>query len=134
MHDQAPTALQVRPAWSKLYAYPVAARLPNPDVRTREQPRAVEAAEVRASVKNFDLTRDYSRGHAEFCPDGQTLTDRIGDVRLRLGLGLPLTDTARDRRALGNIHAIFVLVDADGEFHAVLILTNWEALAAESVI
>jgi hypothetical protein len=37
---------------------------------------------------------------------------------------LSLTHTARNRRTLGNIHAILVLVDADRELHAALILNE----------
>jgi len=83
------------------------------------QLRAVEAAGGQASHGNFDFARGHGRWHAEFGADSQALADCVSDVRLRVGLGLPLTDTARDRGALRNIRAIFVLVDRDDELHAV---------------
>ena len=60
----------------------------------------------------------HSQRHAELRPDSQTFADCIGDVRLSLGLRLPLADAAWYRGALANIHAVFVLIDADNEFHA----------------
>src|ERR1017187_36423 len=95
----------------------VASRPANPAARTCRQLREVEAAAQWASDRHFDFARGHGQWQAEFGPDSQAFADGIGDVRLHLGLGLPLADAARYRRALANIDAVFVLIDADNEFH-----------------
>jgi hypothetical protein len=59
----------------------------------------------------FHLTLDGVMSHRQAFPDC------IRDVRLRFRLSLPLADATRDRRAFGNVCAVFVLVDADKEPH-----------------
>src|ERR1035438_7767356 len=95
----------------------------NPGARTPEPHRLGEAAGERASDRHFDFVRRHSQRHAKLGPDSQAFADCIGDVRLSLSLCLPLADAARYRAALANVHAVFVLVDADNEFHAASILS-----------
>ena len=52
-------------------------------------------------------------------PAPPAFADCISDIRFRFGLGLPLAHTPRDRRAFGNIRAVFVPVEADNELHSV---------------
>src|ERR1035441_339224 len=77
-----------------------------------------QQAEEQASDRHFDLACGHGQWHTELGPDRQALPDGIGDVRLSLGLCLSLADTARDRRAVGDEHPVFVLMDADHELHA----------------
>jgi hypothetical protein len=105
----------------------VALRPANPAAQTCELLREVEGAGERASDSHFDFARGNGQWHAEFGPDSQAFADRIGDVRLSLGLCLPLADAARYRGALDNVRAIFVLIYADDEFHTASHFRPWPA-------
>jgi hypothetical protein len=74
---------------------------------------------VRASDRYFNLARGHVERHAELGSDRQAFPDRIDDVRLSLGFRLPLADAAWDRGALGDIHAVLVLMDADYELQPI---------------
>jgi len=71
---------------------------------------------------NFNFARGDGQGHSEFGPDGEAFPDRIGDVRLSLGLRRPLANTARDGRALRDIHSVFIAIEAHDKFHSGFIL------------
>ena len=85
--------------------------------------RGVEAAVWRALDGDFDLTSGSGQRHPKFGANRQVLTNRVGNVRFRLSLGLPLAGAARDRWAFRDEHAVLVCVDADCKFHADLILS-----------
>src|ERR1039457_2779392 len=125
--DREPTASRERPASSARYGCLGALRPANPRARTGARLRAVETAGDRTSDRHFDLASGHGQWHTELSPDRQAFPDRIDDVRLSLGLCLPLADTARDRRALGDIHAVFVLIDADHELHTDSHFNPWPA-------
>jgi len=66
----------------------------------RERPRAGEAAEERSSDRNFNFASRDDQGHAMLRPCRQTLTDGVGDIRLRFSLGLPwLTQPGIERHS-----------------------------------
>src|ERR1017187_4021785 len=109
-----------RRPWSAQCGCPVASPLANLTARTYQRLRPGETAGERASNRNFDFARGYGQWHAQFGPDSQAFADCIGDIRLSRGLGFPLADAARYRRALADVHAVFVPIDADHEFHAAL--------------
>jgi DNA-binding transcriptional ArsR family regulator len=82
----------------------------------------VETAGEGASDRDFDHAGGDGQWHSELSPHCQTFPYCIGDVHLGLGFRLALADTAGDRRALGDIHAVFVLIDADRDLYAAVIL------------
>ena len=59
--------------------------------------------------KDLYLARSHGQRHPLFGPDLKAFFYCFLNVFLGFALGFPLTDTARDRGALGNEHAILVL-------------------------
>jgi hypothetical protein len=58
---------------------------------------------------NLNLARRDSQGQAFFGSYCQAFSNGRMNVLLRLGFRLSLADATRDRRAFGDIHAIFIL-------------------------
>src|SRR5580704_2653573 len=110
--DRESRASRELPAWSARCGFHAAWRSANPVARTRELPRAAATAGERASDRYFDFARGYGQRHAQFGPDGQAFADCFSDVRFSFGLCLPLADAARYRGTLGNVRAVFVLINA----------------------
>ncbi len=98
------------PASLELCGCLVVLRSANPASRTHERRRGGEGAALRALDCDFDLAPGHGQRHMEFGTDRQALPDGIDDIRFSLGVGLPLADTTRDRRAFGDERAVFVLI------------------------
>src|SRR5580704_14960620 len=80
----------------------------------------------------FDLTSLNHQWHALFGAHSQTVADCVRNVRLSLGGSPALADTAGNRRAVGNVHAVFVLINADQKFHSLLAILPANPIASSS--
>lgn len=83
-----------------------------------------------ASNQYFDLPcRDHER-HPLFPPHGEALPDGVADAFLDLLFRPPLADAARNGRAFGNEHGVFVSHKRESELH-VFSLTALQADCTE---
>lgn len=70
---------------------------------------------------DFDLARNRRQRHAPFFPGCEALADGFRDVRFSFSFRAALAYTPGYGRALRDINAVLVLIDADYKLHSFIL-------------
>ena len=100
----------------------LAGQLGNQDAQRPELLRGAAVPEWQALHRHFNFAGGDGQWQTLLDSNGKTLSNRILNVRFRFDFCSSLAQTSGNGRALGYEHAIFVLLDGDGELHIPIIL------------